>query len=453
MDSEKDRARRAEFADHVVELRDRAGWTQAQLGQNMAEEASRLGRPIPPVSRQTVYSYEHRRRFPEPFYGVLLCRVFRKPPEALALEGIVTPRAITQILAATVAERGLEPGAEILTATDPTVAFAGLTDIRTSPDLDWERLGATLHCVRPVDGRVVEDQWTITRRLLADRRFLLARTTLDLLADHVVRLRQLRGMATDDRLRRELGIMIGQSAIVAGQLWMGRGDFGSATAAFGYAVELAGEMRDGSLRTTGLISQAQIYGNPLPAAPRQWPPKVLKLMAEAEASAQRDGPPAGRVWLHASRSSLHAVLGNELEAGRELELARQAEALTTPGSDIFFANTDQSFLRIVEARFALLNQPVRAIELLQGALRRTEVAAVPIRAWFATVLAGACVELEEVGLAGPALSDAILLARSVDGPLLAHSAERLARQELATHGDHPAIKVLEEHLRDVRRPA
>jgi hypothetical protein len=180
---------------------------------------------------------------------------------------------------------------------------------------------------------------------------------------------------------------------------------------------------------------------------------VLKLMAEAEASAQGEWPPAGRVWLHASRSSLHAVLGNELEAGRELERAHRAEALTTPGTDTFFANTDQSFLMIVEARFALLNQPVRAIDLLQGAFRRTEAAAVPIRAWFATVLAGACVELEEVGLAGPALSDALLLARSVDGPLLVHSAERLARQELATHGDHPAIKVLEEHLRDVGRPA
>jgi hypothetical protein len=176
-------------------------------------------------------------------------------------------------------------------------------------------------------------------------------------------------------------------------------------------------------------------------------------MAEAEASACRESPPEGRAWLHASRSSLHAVLGNEKAAGRELDLAHQAEALVRPGSDTFFASTDRSFLRIVEARFALLTRPARAIELLDGALKRTEEAALPIRAWFATVLAGACVEVEEVGLAGPTLSEALRLARSVDGPLLVHSAERLARHELATHGDHPAIKVLEEHLRDVRRPA
>jgi DNA-binding XRE family transcriptional regulator len=452
MESGQARARLAQFAERVSELREQAGWTQAELGRNMADEASRLGRPIPPVTRQTVYSYEHSHRLPEPFYGVLLCRVFRKPPEALALDGIVTPCVIAQVLASGAAVRNLEPTA-VLTATGPTAGPPGAAGMRASPDLDWERLGATLRCVRPVDERVVEDQWTITRRLVGDRRHLLARTMLDLFADHIVRLRQLRGMATEDRSRRGLGIMIGQSAIVAGQLWMGRGDFGSAMAAFGYAVELADEMGDGWLRTSGLISQAQIYGNPLPAAPRLWPPKVMRLMAEAEASAQRDSPPEGRVWLHASRSSLHAVLGNEREAGRELELAHRAEALVRPGSNTFFASADQNYLRLVEARFALLTRPARAIELLEGALRRTEAAALPIRAWFATVLAGACVEVEEVGLAGPTLSEALRLSRSVDGPLLVHSAERLARHELATHGDHPAIKVLEEHLRDVRRPA
>ena len=452
MDSEQARARLAQFAGRVGELREQAGWTQAELGRNMADEACRLGRPIPPVTRQTVYSYEHGRRLPEPFYGVLLCRVFRKPPEALALDEVVTPRVITQVLASGAAARNLEPTA-VLTATDPAAGSLGPAGLRSSPDLDWERLGATLRCIRPVDARVVEDQWTITRRLVGERRYLLARTTLDLFADHIVRLRQLRGMATDDRLRRRLGTMIGQSAIVAGQLWMGRGDFGSAIAAFGYAVELADEMGDGWLRTSGLISQAQIYGNPLPAAPRLWPAQVMRLMAEAEASAPGESPPEGRVWLHASRSSLHAVLGNEKAAGQELELAHQAEALVRPGTDIFFASTDQNYLRVVEARFALLTRPARAIELLDGALRRTEEAALPIRAWFTTILAGACVEVEEVGLAGPTLSEALRLARSVDGPLLVHSAERLARHELATHGDHPAIKVLEEHLRDVRRPA
>jgi hypothetical protein len=144
------------------------------------------------------------------------------------------------------------------------------------------------------------------------------------------------------------------------------------------------------------------------------------------------------------------VLGNHEAAACDLELARRAQAQAQPNSDRFFAE-HQDYLSIVEARLALSVNPDRAVDLLDGAVSRSET--VPIRAWFTTLLAGAYVEAESVELAGPTLSQALQLARSIDGPLLAHSAERLARQELALHGDHPAMKLLEDHLYDVSQPA
>jgi hypothetical protein len=432
--------RLAHFAACVVKHRVSAGWSQAVLGENMAEEAAALGRPIPSVPRQTISWYERGLRFPEPFYGLLLCRVFREPPEALALERIVTARAVLNVLAsggeasvAAIPRQGREPP-----------LFDGLSQV------DWERTSTTLRSMLSVDERVVEDQWTITRQFLGSLKTIKASSLIDLLAGHIARLRQLRAMTTDQQLGRELAIMICQSAIIAGQLWMGRADFGSAMNAFNYAVEVSKQIGEEWLRTTGLISQAQIFGNPMPAAPRLWPPAVLKLLAEAEGPARSGWSPQGLAWLHASRSSLQAVLGNNEAAACELELARRARAQAPSSSERFFAE-HQDYLSIVEARLALSANPYRAVDLLDGALRRSD--AVPMRAWFTTLLAGAYVEAQSVELAGSTLSEALHLARMIDGPLLAHSVERMARQELALHGDHPAMKLLEDDLYDVSQPA
>jgi tetratricopeptide (TPR) repeat protein len=435
--------RLAHFAACVVKHRLNAGWSQAELGESMAEEAAALGRPIPSVPRQTISWYERGLRFPEPFYGLLLCRIFRQPPEALALDGIVTARAVLNI----VASSGETSVAAIPRPPPEPPATAGLDGLS---QVDWERTSTTLRSLLSVDERVVEDQWTITRQYLSGLQAIRPSSLIDLLAGHIARLRQLRAITTDQRLSRELAIMICESAIIAGQLWMGRADFGSARNAFSYAVDLSDQIGEEWLRTTGLISEAQIFGNPMPAAPRLWPPAVLKLLAEAEGPRRSGWSPQGLAWLHASRSSLHAVLGNYEAAAGALDLARRARAQAQPDADRFFAE-HQDYLCIVEARLALSANPDRAVDLLDGALSRSET--VPIRAWFTTLLAGAYIQAQSVELAGPTLSEALHLARMIDGPLLAHSAERMARQELALHGDHPAMKLLEDHLYDVSQPA
>src|SRR5262245_48905520 len=85
------------FKARLIEYRRGRKWTQRQLGRRMAAEARQYGRPIPPVAKSTISSYETGQRTPDPLYALLLCRALERDPEELGLADVLTSERIQEL--------------------------------------------------------------------------------------------------------------------------------------------------------------------------------------------------------------------------------------------------------------------------------------------------------------------------------------------------------------------
>lgn len=443
-----DVARLAEFSVALRAIREAHRISQKDLGIAMSELSKELD-PNGPIPEQTIRSWEAGERFPRAYYAYLLCELFRKPPEALALDTVLTPRAMAGVLARIAEGKDFAEVRRMLrhVRLGLTDRSTGARPFRDPDDMDWERLGATLRSTVRVDARIIEDQWKLTRRYLGQRRILLARTMVDTLSEHISRLRHLLGMASDGRCRRELGTMIGQCTVAASQLCQGLGDFGLAMQGYRYVTRLANGMSDQGLLTVALISQALVYASvPHPQLPSA-PFRMVKLLDDAAPFVDLERSPQVRAWIYASRSTLHALLDETDAAKRDLELAQRVAAYLEPDAEQFYGWTDRHYPLIHAAGVAtLLERPDQAIDLYQRARSEIDEDARPIRAWLTTDLAAAYVRAGVVDLAGPTLMEALRLVRSVDAMLLESTIQVLARHELAVHVGHSALDGLEEEL-------
>jgi hypothetical protein len=264
------------------------------------------------------------------------------------------------------------------------------------------------------------------------------------MAAHIARLRHLRSLASDHKLRRDLGIMLGQTLILAGQRWIGLTDFGMAMEAYRSAAVLGEELHEDCLRTTGLLSQAQVGGI---HAPAPWSAsKRVSFLSETEALASAEPSPDVRVWLHATRAQVHTMIGQEREAFRALELAERAQAQVPLPQDFYFASVDSSYPLIQHASAVLtFGRPIEAVRLFQEAANRVDRGALATRAWFTVHLAAALAQADDVEQAVPTLVEALDLTRSSDTHLLALRVGRVADQ-LISRGGHPAIAELHERI-------
>lgn len=408
---------RAEFGAAVTRLRLERGWSQDRLGEELARWAAvHLDRrDVQPPRRQTVSRWERGECFPDAFNGYLLCQVSRKDPEDLHLHQVVT----TQVVA-----RYQRTGSLVPWRTGVEGSIGGPP--HEIHQLDWERLSYVLRTMRQVDARLVEDQWKLTQRYQVDRRHLRGRHLLELVVEHVARLRQLRSQTTDERLQRELSIMLGETLILAGGLWNGLTDFGMAVQANRAAAAIGAELDEHWLRITGLLSQAQLAGI---HATVPWTTHArLALMEETKASAVGASPHV-RVWYHATCAQIHGLLGQPKEAERALELAGRAQALVPPGTGYYFVACDDIYLPIQQGSVALMaGRPREAATLFRHAFDAVEEDVIPIRAWAAVYVAHAEVAAGDFGTAGPSLVLAGGLVDQLDCPLLEHSVARIAAQ-------------------------
>jgi transcriptional regulator with XRE-family HTH domain len=403
---------RAEFGAAIARERQARGWSQKRLGQELAETARiKLGRrEYRPPARETVHRWEQRECFPDGLNAYLLCLTFESDPEDLCLHRIVTP--------------------EVVARYDHRRGSSALTLLKSSPDghdlghsVDWERLSAVHSATRRLDPQTVDDQGQLTRRYLDDRRRLRVGTLLDLMVDHMTRLRQLLARSRDSNLHRELTIQLVQTLIGAGNQWTGRTDFGMAAAAFREAADLAADIGDPWLRTTARMSLAQLGGI---HAIAPWTPAArLELIEEAQGSAVGTSPEA-RAWYHASRAQIYTLLGMAAEAHRALELAGRAQALVAPGSDFYFAAIDPVFVTVQEASAVLMDgRAAEAAELfrqIEAGMPREHVCP---RTWVQVYVGAAEAAAGDLERAIPSIEQARKLARLIDCPLLEHSADRI----------------------------
>lgn len=404
---------RAEFAEAVARLRRAHGWSQERLSAELAELARTALGPgsARPPTRQTVSRWEAGQRMPDRLNGYLLCRLFRKAPEELGLHRIVTPSVMEKY------RRRQEPG------NDAPFPIDQARRIDNPAGLDWERLGFVLRAMRPVDARTVEDQWMLTNRYLADRRRVRPRGLLDVMVEHVVRLRQLRIHARDDRLRRELTVMLCETLIAAGAAWTGLTDFGMAILAHQEAEALAGDLGEEWLRVTALLAQAQLSGG---HASAPWTPAVRRQLLEQSEGTIDGVSPQARAWLYTTRAQLHALLGEPRDAQRSLELAIRSQALAPASADPYFAMAHPVYIPLQEASIMQsTGHPAVAADRFRRIIESIEPDATPIRTWASVYLAHAEAAAGGVENAADTLNEVSRMVRELDSPLLEHSIARI----------------------------
>ncbi|HKF74882.1 MAG TPA: helix-turn-helix transcriptional regulator [Candidatus Dormibacteraeota bacterium] len=415
--NDEEAAQRAEFGAMVAQLRRARGATQERLGRELAERAHRdLGRrDVLPPARQTLRRWEHGLCWPDDLNGYLLCREFGKDPEELCLHRVVTPEVMARY------ERRRNELGRATTGSAPA-------DIPSAPeDIDWERVSFVLRAMGQVDPLTVEDQWTLTRRYLDDRRRMRNRSLLTSMVDHIVRLRHLRARAGEDRLYRELTIMLCETLVGAGCNWIGLTDFGMAASAYREAATLSGELGEGWLRTTALMSLAQLSGI---HAIAPWSPATRLALLEETRGGAAGASAQVRVWYQATRAQMLALLGQQTEAQRALELAARAQALVVPGTGFYFAQVDPTYVPVQQASVTLMSgRPREASALFRRLAETVDSADVPIRAWITVYVADAAAAAGDLEHAAPALVEARRLAQQIGCPLLEHSAERIATRE------------------------
>jgi len=409
-------AERAEFGAALAKLRHDRGWkSQETLGNELAKQAKHdLRRGEKPPTRQTVSRWELGQCFPDAENGYLLCRLFLKEPEELGIHRVVTPAVMAHF-------------ESLRTGDDSPIPVETEGHPDDAPDVDWERVAFALRAMGQVDSRTVEDMWSLTHRYLDDRRRMRGRPVLGLMVEHVVRLRQLRSRPADERHRRELAVMLGQALIGSGLLWTGLMDFGMSVVAYREAAALGQELGEEWLRTTAVMTQAQLGG--IHALPR-WSHDARRALIEEIRGGVVGASAQARVWLHATRAQMYAILREHGEAQRALELADRAQAAIPAGSGFYFCMTDPCYLPVQRASVALMaGRPREASALFQQIAEGIDPEDRPIVAWIAVYSADAAAAAGDLERAAPLLIEAQRIVREIEAPLLEHSVHRIAARE------------------------
>jgi len=277
---------------------------------------------------------------------------------------------------------------------------------------------------------------------------MAARTLLPVLHAHLVSLRGLLVIAETERARRELATMAGETAVTAGQLWHTLHDLGEAVAAYRFALRLAHDMEEESIRAMALTGMGLLYANRLhegeglPAEPE----RAVTLLKAAETAAIAGASAHMRVWLYASRSWEHAGLGQAVAAGRDLDAAHRALAQTSAPHEGFHAPWDATYLLVCRGKCAmLLGDPIAGMRRFEEAARDHEQSAMA-RAYYGIELARACAAAGEGDRALALLTEAAAVAADTNTTMLTRRIEMIARRDLAPLAGHPGMRALRERL-------
>lgn len=425
----------AEFADRLSALLRERELTQPDLGRRMAATASLRGlREIAPVPRQTVSEWVRGRRMPAADYALILCHTLEVTPARLALEGLLTQDRIDEVMAA--AGRHRRPGV-------PTIPIVG-----PQQDLESVHLTAVLHSTRTITRHDVHAQWGLTLELLEMRRHLSALAMLPTLSSHMVGLRTMMSLAEGDRVRRDLGMQVAEVSCATAQLWHTQLDLGRAMSGYQFALRLADQFDEDSVRAMAFTGMALLYadqlhegeGLPGPAS------TSVDLMEQAERAAVGCAP-SHQLWVHAARSWQRAGRRDERGAGADLDAAHRALARMSGPSRGFLGPIDESYLTVCQAKCAtLLGDADRAINIYREAAAH---ATPQTRMFYEVERARAAIMVGRVDLAVGLLSDAIDAGTASGSTMITRRVETIVGGRLAAYRSVPEVRALEERLHSV----
>jgi transcriptional regulator with XRE-family HTH domain len=413
------------------------GWTQDDLADHLCRSAVDLGEPHPGVDYNTVGRWERGVRHPQPHYVRLLCHVFRLSAGQLGLVDEIPDEL---------------RWAEVPVQRRKSYSSLGELTYGGLRNLNNARTSGT-GGDRPADSSLLDDLATLTLSYGGLRDIVSPATMLQPVTDHLDVLLRTIPRATSSADAARVQVAGAQTAIMAGWLTFNVGQPGQALAHWVLAHELATEAGHADLRAYAVACRSRLHSRVHRGDRAVAPATALALLDGALVAAATSTDSALRSWLLVNRAEQHADAGDARACDRDLDAA--VHVIEGPGTrdEVLWAHWSPARLDSYRGNCArLLHRPAEAISVLESVLGQLDSRVIPARTNPLADLAVAYAERREVEHACHLLSDAFTAASGAGYPEGVSRVADLRGSALASYGDMPAVRRLDDLLRADRGP-
>lgn len=213
----------------------------------------------------------------------------------------------------------------------------------------------------------------VTRLLASQRQSVAPAALLSLVEAHRDSLAVLFERAGSSPVRMDIGLMLGETSIVASRLWSAVGKRGLAIAHCAYARQLAEQLVDPVLGATARIFESNLRSEAATLIGSDGDLAVgLRLLDEA-AAIDRGLPPSARARIAAEQAQTYAVLGLKAETVDALGQARRAVDDIDGPEPGLFSDWTQPRLQVYEGTcWLFLGNADRSVRTLTQAVHQME---------------------------------------------------------------------------------
>lgn len=413
------------------------GWTRPQVTHGI-DELYRADGLMPPQLRSSeICRWEHGRHMPNAERQDYLARLYRTRPDRLGFgrdyggsESAPEDQAATLIVQ-------MEGDMERRTVIKLLGGFAVAGSVPSQVDV--ERLVAAVSRPRPVDPEVVAGL-----RAMSTSFATLPATVAPgpVLQPALALLAHVEGMLREsapDGVRRELGFVVGEAALVAGRLYRNLGRQDEARAHYVHAKQLSAEMEDPVLAAYARICESELHSQLAIASSPKETAVALRLLEEAASLPAL--PATMRTKIAAAQSEELATLGRGADSAAALERAHRflAEVRDEERVGFFSAWTMERLGAFEGTCRLLLGEPRAAVLPLERSIRAIDPSHAGIRLALRIDLGAAYAHMGETAEGGRILGEAFGEAEAMGHAHLMRRARR-ARARLA--GAKPELAVL-----------
>ena len=267
---------------------------------------------------------------------------------------------------------------------------------------------------------------------------------------HLATLKDLLSDSATAGQRRRTYALAGEASLLIGRLAQLMNRWPDSHMHLSWAMRLAQEAGDGTLRAHALGAMSALY-SAIPRGGRGGDPdRAIELLNAAFDATGATASPYLLAWLFGRRAEENAVAGDSVQAWRDLEAAARALAAAASPDDGFFRHLDSAWLAGYRGNCArLLNQPREAITALELGLqsisseRHGHCSGVLADLAAAYALPGVT---QDIDRACALLGDSLTLADHSGASVARQRITGILEHELRPWTDAPAVRELDHRL-------
>ncbi|MGO4616823.1 helix-turn-helix domain-containing protein [Nocardia sp. 2YAB30] len=224
---------------------------------------------------------------------------------------------------------------------------------------------------RQISERTLTSFTAVTRLFAGQRQSIAPDALLPLISAHRNSVTALFRSAADERVKNQIGFLLGETSIVASRLWSATGDRSMALASCAFAKRLADDIRDPALGGVARIFESNLRSDAATLIGSDGD-DGLQLLGEAAAVADVL-PPAAQARIAAEQAQAFAVLELARECREALARARRAvDEIAEPDQTGLFSDWNPTRIMVYEGTcWLFLNEPQKAITALNQAISTT----------------------------------------------------------------------------------